>query len=126
MKNIKKRKLKGFTLIELIIVIAILAILVAIAVPKYKNSKTKSLITAHNSNVKVLESAAMTYIANGGGETVWENANDAIEYVAKYPKVPQGLKELGEGGKDYIVTIGQDGEITVKPGLINIDEEVKK
>ena len=41
-----KKKLKGFTLIELIIVIAIIAILAAIAIPKFmqlrENSNRKS------------------------------------------------------------------------------------
>ena len=37
MKKLIRKKTKGFTLIELIIVIAILAVLAAIALPKYNN-----------------------------------------------------------------------------------------
>lgn len=36
-----KNKKKGFTLLELLVVLAILAILIAIAVPVYKNQKKK-------------------------------------------------------------------------------------
>lgn len=117
MRSLKGRKVKGFTLVELIVVIAILAILIAIAVPKYKESRTNSLITAHNSNVKVLESAAMNYIANGGGKTTWTNKDDAKDYIAQYPEIPKGLKEL-EGSKNYIVNIASDGEIDITPKII--------
>lgn len=119
MNNIKSKKLKGFTLVELIIVIAILAILTAIAIPKYNESRQRSLVTAHNSNVKVLESAAMNYLANDGTETTWGNADDAKEYIADYPEVPKGIKGLeNEGGKYYTVQINIDGDIIVTPGKI--------
>jgi len=36
-----KNKKKGFTLLELLVVLAILAILIAIAIPVYKNQKEK-------------------------------------------------------------------------------------
>lgn len=119
MNNIKRKKLKGFTLVELIIVIAILAILAAIAIPKYNESRQRSLVTAHNSNVKVLESAAMNYLANDGTGTTWKNGIDAKEYIADYPKVPKGIKGMeNEGGKFYIVQINSNGDIIVTPDKI--------
>ena len=52
MKNKKKRQ--AFTLVELIIVIAILGILAAIAIPKYNKSRIKAAETAHRTNVEML------------------------------------------------------------------------
>ncbi|MDO5018059.1 MAG: prepilin-type N-terminal cleavage/methylation domain-containing protein [Lagierella massiliensis] len=114
-----KGKSKGFTLIELIIVIAILAILAAIALPKYNSSKRKSIVTAHNTNVRVLESAALNYIANGGDTTKWPEENTYKDYIQNYPKVPEGIDELKESaGLDYTVTISEDGNVKVVPGIV--------
>lgn len=119
MNILKNKKFKGFTLIELIVVIAILAILAAIAIPKYKESRQKSLVTAHNSNVRILESAALNYIANGGKDTTWPGDNSAKEYIAEYPKVPKGIKGLeDQGDNDYTVTIKATGDVTVEPGKL--------
>ena len=124
MKKLIKKKSKGFTLIELIIVIAILAVLAAIALPKYNNSKRKSVITAHNSNVRVLESAALNYVANGGEAVTWPDENNSQnDYIKNYPKVPKGIEELKDkAGQDYTVTITEDGDVTVSPGIIELDD----
>ena len=123
MKKYIRKKSKGFTLIELIIVIAILAVLAAIALPKYNNSKRKSVITAHNANVRVLESAALNYVANGGGAATWPGDASHKEYVKNYPKVPKGITELSDkAGQDYTVTITDKGDVTVTPGIIELEE----
>ena len=125
MKKLIRKKSKGFTLIELIIVIAILAVLAAIALPKYNNSKRKSVVTAHNANVRVLESAALNYVANGGAGVTWPDVSGGSEkeYVKNYPKVPKGITELKDNaGQDYTVTITDKGDVTVTPGIIELEE----
>ncbi|WP_300408636.1 prepilin-type N-terminal cleavage/methylation domain-containing protein [Lagierella sp.] len=124
MKRLYSKKSKGFTLIELIIVIAILAVLAAIALPRYNNSKRKSVVTAHNSNVKVLESAALNYVANGGLSVTWPEDLSYKDYVKNYPKVPKGIEELkAQSGTPYKVTISDKGDVTVTPAMIEENEK---
>lgn len=96
-----KNKKKGFTLLELLVVLAILAILIAIAVPVYKGQKEKAAITAHNANVRVLETAVESYRQDKGK---YPGSVDELvkgDYIKKEPEIPKILNN-GTGGKYQI------------------------
>ena len=60
----KKRLKKGFTLAELLIVVAIIAVLTAIAVPLFVTSLNKSQKAADDATISAVRSAAIAYILN--------------------------------------------------------------
>jgi prepilin-type N-terminal cleavage/methylation domain-containing protein len=52
---------QGFTLIELLIVVVIIGLLAAIAIPKFANTKGKAVVTAMRSDLRNLASAQESY-----------------------------------------------------------------
>lgn len=55
---------KGFTLIELLIVVVIIGILVAIAIPKFSNSKERAIISQMRSDLRNMVTAQESYLAD--------------------------------------------------------------
>jgi type II secretion system protein G len=68
-----KRDNKGFTLVELMVVLLILGILVAIAIPIYNNAQANAQKKACQSNLRTLDGAAAQYHAATGA---YPNATD--------------------------------------------------
>ncbi|MCZ4308981.1 pilin [Vibrio atlanticus] len=65
MKN-KRKNQKGFTLIELMIVVAIIGVLSAIAVPAYQNYVTRSEVSSGLATVKSLITPAELFYQENG------------------------------------------------------------
>ena len=63
--NGRKRQ-SGFTLIELLIVVVIIGILAAIAIPKFSSTKGKAYIAAIKSDLKNFASAQESYYYDNG------------------------------------------------------------
>ena len=57
----RKARRQGFTLIELLIVVVIIGILAAIAIPKFGNTKEKALVAAMKSDLRNVASIQETY-----------------------------------------------------------------
>lgn len=67
--NNKRTNQKGFTLIELMIVVAIIGVLSAIAIPAYKDYVAKSAVTSAVGTVKSLLTNADLYTQNNTAST---------------------------------------------------------
>ncbi|MCK4423634.1 MAG: prepilin-type N-terminal cleavage/methylation domain-containing protein [Candidatus Omnitrophica bacterium] len=89
MKYLSKR---AFTLIELLIVLSILGVLIALAVPRYANLASDKNLKVCQGNLRTLDSALAVYRVEQGD---WPDANDVTKivsggYLQAVPDCPGG------------------------------------
>ena len=136
LNNIHKYE-KGFSLVELMVVIVTIAILIAIAIPIYSGIQRSAAESAHNVNVRTLKGAAAVWYAENSASgapiilidgTTGSYQNGFDRFIeGKSPKVPVLLKDAitywGTGTyyeaiyPNYHVSVRSDGTVTVVPGI---------
>lgn len=73
MKNEKKMNNKGFSLVELIIVIAIMAVLIAVLAPQYMRFIERGRAASDRDNVKAVQGALEVYYVDPTGDPLTNN-----------------------------------------------------
>ncbi len=110
MKRFRNKK-KGFTLVEIMIVVLIIGILLAIAVPNFVRARERSRAKTCVGNLKQIDSAkeqwAMENRANEGDAV--DLADLVGDYIKKDPVCPSGGDyDAGDVGTDPTCSIGGD------------------
>ena len=122
---------KGFTLIELIVVIVLLGILGAVAIPKYMDMTTEAYrATANGLFAAARGAATMNYAKHLSNSTVTPVTNDAagatyllslIDASSEYGTITTaagtgtGTLTTTLGGTDYVITIKTSETVTGTP-----------
>ncbi|MCL6638667.1 MAG: prepilin-type N-terminal cleavage/methylation domain-containing protein [Firmicutes bacterium] len=106
---------KGFTLVELMVVVVIIGILAGIAVPVYNSSQNTAKINAYKADVRTLMGAGVQYTANNGNpatKVTWDGSASQTwsSYLQSWPTNPYTAAD------SFTVEINTDGTVVVKAG----------
>ena len=126
-----KMNKKGFTLIEMLVVIAIIAVLVAIVVPAVSNSTTKAQASTDAANLRSLTAEAQIACLNAG----YSNGGNAVANLLAedidskttgdqccLSEASQSAKCKSDSTKTLAVSMTADGSIICKFGDYTIED----
>ncbi|MBS3983924.1 MAG: prepilin-type N-terminal cleavage/methylation domain-containing protein [Dethiobacter sp.] len=115
-----RRNQKGFTLVELMVVVVIIGILVAIAIPIFNTVQANAADRAHQANLRTLLGAGQMAVASGGlpaANVTWTALTSGTAphlanlYLNTWPTLPAG-RTLDTAATNYTVTITTTGTVT--------------
>ena len=111
----QKQSKKGFTLVEIMIVVVIIGLLAAMAIPAFQKVRTTSQTKAITNNLRQLASAADQYFLEYGVTTV---SSTSLVGTDAYVKTVDAV-----AGESYSATITQGTDIQATggaPGTISV------
>lgn len=110
---------KGFTLMEMLIVVAIIVILVAIAIPTFSNSLNKARVSADAANIRAAYAEAVVEYL----DTADKITADITKTVKTTGDNKDGIKIAGTDDTDDVykwkkdqtatITVTKEGKITI-------------
>lgn len=104
-----RRRERGFTLVEIMIVVLIIGILLAIAVPSFMNARERSRANACRSNLRQIQAAKEQWaMANNQGGTATPGWGDLTpDFIQQQPTCPSGgTYTIGNMGTNPTCSIG--------------------
>lgn len=99
-------KKRGFTLIELMIVIAIIAILAAILIPNLVRARSRSQLTGCQTNLRNIGTALEMYNVDWSGRYPSATSFLTPNYMKSLPRCPVAGSDTYSGS--YIFTVNPD------------------
>lgn len=99
MKALRNKKSTGFTLVEIMIVVLIIGILLAIAIPNFVQARESSRAKACVANLKQIDSAKQQYMMDKNASTFTTDVSSLVtQYIRSAPVCPAGGTYVAQDG----------------------------
>lgn len=109
-----KKNNKGFTLAELLIVVAIIAVLVAVAIPTFKTQLDNAKLAADLANVRSDYSEKLAQALTQTPPSYTVEIDESVATNNSEVTVDNGVVTVTLGSKSQTFTVGTDVTVTVK------------
>ncbi|WP_417544023.1 pilin [Marinobacter sp.] len=127
MKNMKiNHAQKGFTLIELMIVVAIIGILAAIAIPQYQDYIARSQVTRVVGEISAVKTNAEEALLRGGTITNVPADEGPTDFYVGFDQAKSNLVSTftitagGTAAPTLVATLGGDSSAAVTGAVVNV------
>src|SRR5205823_1159384 len=104
MKNSNRQRGAGFTLVEIMIVVAIIALLAAIAIPNFVKARTASQKSACIANLKQIDGAKATWALEAKKQTTDTPVDTDLFGTTSYIRAKPGCPANGTYTLDVVST----------------------
>ena len=110
---------KGFSLVELMIVVVIMGILIAVAIPLYGTITTNAKNKTCASNIDAIQNSAVVYYTEHGASATAADWETQLVFEGDVPQCPWGTEMDEYDG--YKVTFNADGTANVTCGAQSVE-----
>ena len=111
-------KIRGFTLVEIMVVVAIIGVLAAIAIPSVNKARKRSQATGCKTNLRTIKLTIENWALNTRRSEGTEISLEDLE-----GEFDNGIPRCPSGGEYSVTVVGEDPTCSVSGHTLSEDEE---